>query len=738
MALEYARGVVQWLSADGNGTTYTVSGLSFQPKALRFFTTGIQSASNAVDAASHGRRSMGLATGTAARRCVGSQAQDNAGTSVCTTGYRQDCVAMTLTSTPAADGLLDLNAINSDGFQLIVDDQAPVDITVMWEAWGGDEIVNAAVGDIAEPAATGNVDYTVTGNFEPDVVMFSGVQATAAAPTAARGDSGFMIGWATGSGSAQAVACGNSDDASGTMDCDRYGQGGECLAMIAVAGGNPSARASFVQFNAAGFRLNWIARATTNRRYIYLAIEGGLWNAGEVTMDTRNLNNTATVSGLAYQPKGLSLINFDLAELAAGTSNTIDMLGFGTGTSPTDRGLMTYSDRDGISVSEIDLLISFDEIAGSYRQDLIPHLIDIDSINSDGFTLITDFKSTPEGVGALAWWMGYLTFGPAESETIEPGDGDSDGTSTAEGTGRGVGTAAGSSSGTSDGEGRGRSVHGGRGNAPGQASVDAAGQALAHAEGSTAGTGTATAAGQATAEAVGSAVGQADIAAVGRAVAHTVGNAVGQATVLGEGADGAAGTLVAGDGLAEGVATVQGVGETMGVEEAVGQAAGTSTASAVGQNAAQPAVVSGRVHPWRKYKRLPRRENPPIVLPKPELPAFEGEARVVVHAKVSGRAVVTVAGSVDILAQARVRARAVVSTSGMVTVMVAAETRAAKAIVAVSGEAKTLRTARASGEGLLHFRAQGGTRSQPRMAASRVAVTHPREEEELMMLLEVA
>lgn len=171
MALKFTHGAIQWNSVDGVGVTYTVSGLSFQPKALRFYWQGLGSASDANSETTHSRRGVGFATSTSDRRCVGSQDQDAAATMVCTTGYRTDAVALTLTSTPAADGLLDLDAILSDGFRLIVDDAAPVNITIFWEAWGGDDITNAATGEIAEPAAAGNVDYVVTGSFQPDVVM---------------------------------------------------------------------------------------------------------------------------------------------------------------------------------------------------------------------------------------------------------------------------------------------------------------------------------------------------------------------------------------------------------------------------------------------------------------------------------------------------------------------------------------------------------------------------------------
>ncbi len=192
---------------------------------------------------------------------------------------------------------------------------------------GGDDITVAEALSIAEPVATGNVDYTVTG-FTADgvgqVVMFAGVQQTGASPAVGRQDSGRCVGFASGTAAANnAVAMGNSDDGSATMDTDGYCKTGECLGMIAVAGGNPSARAQLTQWNTNGFRLNWIARVTTNRRYIALAIKGGLWQAGSYTINGNTLNATATVSGLAFQPLGVDLIGRMTVEQAAGVSTAV-------------------------------------------------------------------------------------------------------------------------------------------------------------------------------------------------------------------------------------------------------------------------------------------------------------------------------------------------------------------------------------------------------------------------------
>src|SRR3990172_8162820 len=132
--------------------------------------------------------------------------------------------------------------------------------------------------------------------------MFAGVQGTAL-ETVARNGSGRCVGFASSDRSAEnVVVAGNSDDASTTSDTDRYCQTGECLAMIAGAGGNPRARAKLAHRNAAGFRLNWLARATTNRRSIYLALAGGQWAAGALVIAGDSAGATATLNRLPLPP----------------------------------------------------------------------------------------------------------------------------------------------------------------------------------------------------------------------------------------------------------------------------------------------------------------------------------------------------------------------------------------------------------------------------------------------------
>ncbi len=417
MALSFSHGAIQWQSADAATTVYTVSGLSFQPVALRFYWVGIGSATDAADTGSHARRGIGFATSTSDRRCVGSQDQDAAASMVLTTGYRTDCVAMTLTSTPAADGLLDLNSITSDGFTLIVDDASPANITVFWEAWGGSDITVAVTGEILEPAAAGNQDYTVTGftsGGTDQVVMFAGCQATAAANTAARNDCGLCIGSATSGDSAQnVVQADNNDDASNTVDAQTYARSGECVAMIPVGGNTTiTARAQLTQFGTDNFRLNWSGRQVTNRKYIFLAIKGGAWRTGSLTIDANTLNATSTVSGLPFTPIGLSVSTAVNVENTAGTAEDFGIMFMGTGSSPSSRRAMSSLFLHGNTTSEVNLAVEYDQLLTDTTLGVFT--IDINAMNADGFQLITDQEVAGE---PDTMWIGYLTFGSAAAGT---------------------------------------------------------------------------------------------------------------------------------------------------------------------------------------------------------------------------------------------------------------------------------------------------------------------------------
>jgi hypothetical protein len=407
MALQFASGAIQWLAADVATTVYTVSGLAFAPKAIRFYWMGLGGAVDAASATVHSRRGVGFAVSANFRRSVSTLDQDAAATQVCECYQSTAAIASTTSGAGAVDGLLDINSFTADGFTVIVDDQVPVDLAIFWEAWGGDGIQGATILDILEPASTGTVSY-VTG-FQPAVVMFAGIQATTA-DTVLADSSGLSVGFATSGRAAEnVVAFGQSDDGSATSDTDRYCQTGECVSMMILANAaTMNCRAQLTQMNPNGFTLNWIARATTGRLTIALALAGGQFQAGAYTIAGNSGSATATVRGLPFTPIGLSFLGVSVAQPAAGDSATEDKLALGTAVATTSRRAQGgWSENALATASEINLVLEYDScLAFPDNAGALGASYDLDALFPDGFQVIVDTAG-----GVAAEWQGYLACG---------------------------------------------------------------------------------------------------------------------------------------------------------------------------------------------------------------------------------------------------------------------------------------------------------------------------------------
>jgi hypothetical protein len=413
MALEFTHGAIQWLTTDVLNSTKVISGFGFEPKALRFYWFGIQSNSptNAVSQVIDSRRGVGFAVSDVSRRCVGSYSQDNSAAANCGVVASNDSVCITVDGNGTVDGKLDISSFDPDGFTLIVDDVVPANITVFYEAWGGDDITVAEIGDIAEPAAIGVQNYTVNG-FTSDgrdqVVMFAGVQATTALNTGQAQDSGMCVGFASANNEAHNITiCGNSDDASATMDTDGFIRLGVCLSMIQIAGGNPNARATLSAWGTNQFTLNWITRATTNRRYIFLALKGGGWKAGAVTIAGNTIGSAVSIGPQPFVPNGISMFTRNTAQSAVATATVNDLISMGTASSTTSRNSGGVLDENGTANAEIDLVVQYDSVlsvpsaAGAVQAEY-----DIGSFSLNNIQIITDVAG-----GVAATYLGYLAFG---------------------------------------------------------------------------------------------------------------------------------------------------------------------------------------------------------------------------------------------------------------------------------------------------------------------------------------
>ena len=415
--LQFAHGRIQSLTTDLLGTIYDVT-TNFEPKAIRLYWVGLQSTATAANSqAVSERRGVGFIAnngGTLTRSCVGTFSADNSGNADCGSIWSNTSCVITVDGTGAKDGAIDIDTVDALGFTLILDDVLPANLTIFYEAWGGDEITNVTIGAIAEPAATGNQTYTATGfvtnpgSSQDQCVMFAGVQSVNATDVGQAQDSGMHVGFSTSTSTTNDITvCGNSDDGSATMDTDGYNITGECISMIVIAGGNPNARARLTAYGTDQFTLNWTNRATTNRRSIYMAIKGGQWQAGSVTIAGNTLNSTSTISALPFNIKGVSLIGNMTAQSTAGVSSVNDRISFGSGTSTTIRNSAGVFDENGTANSEINLsLYTTQVLVYPSNAGALQTAYDINAIGANQITFITDTAG-----GVTNEWIGYLVFG---------------------------------------------------------------------------------------------------------------------------------------------------------------------------------------------------------------------------------------------------------------------------------------------------------------------------------------
>ena len=418
MALDFRHGSVQWLTTDALNATKVVTGLGFTPKALRFYWVGLQSNSptNAVSGAVNERRGVGFAVSNASRRCVGTFSQDNTTAGgTCASVAMDTCVCVTVSSAGAVDGQLDISSFDADGFTLIVDDVTPANITVFYEAWGGQDITVAVVGDIAEPAATGTQNYTVNG-FTDDgtnqVLMFAGVQSVNAVNTGQVQDSGLCVGFAskttTENSQQQFVVAVNSDTGSDPTDTDGLITSGICLSQIVIGGGVSSSYASLSSWGTNQFTLNWQARATTNRRNIFLAIKGGSWSSSYYTIAGNSLNATSTISELPFFPlRGISLVGRRAVAQALGSSSAQSTIGFGSATGTGSRNSAGAIDNNSSDPTQIGTIIQYDSVLSfPTAAGAVQATYDVNVFGLNSFQIIVD---TAGGVANEA--QGYLAFG---------------------------------------------------------------------------------------------------------------------------------------------------------------------------------------------------------------------------------------------------------------------------------------------------------------------------------------
>lgn len=423
MTMQYAHGSFTWGSGDSVGATYTCSP-GFQAQVIRVRCMGIDSGTDAATQTVSYVRSIGFASSTSNRICVGTYSQDGSAAANCSTAIMDNCVLVTTAGSTTITGALDLDSIGATSFDLINDNAPDQNITVFWEAWADDGGMTLYTGVVSAPGAAGDVQYTgltgiVSGNPDGDQALFwFSKQAAAAVNTGAANDSGLGYGIATGTGGntsgEQVMVWGNSDDASGTMDTDGACHTNQIIGMCAAAGAATEQNRGYLKsWDTDAFTVTWDAAGSN--RMGYAVIKGGRWQAGALTLDTTATSNTASVSSLPFTLVGAEFIGRQSAVQATNVAVAHDILSWGVASGTSSRRAMGAWDENATANAEIDQCIEYDGVlAYPTNAGAIDAVYDVSAWVSDGFTVIVD---DAPGTGDASEWIGWLAWGSSGPTT---------------------------------------------------------------------------------------------------------------------------------------------------------------------------------------------------------------------------------------------------------------------------------------------------------------------------------
>lgn len=404
MALSAAVGTFLLGVTDTIGTTYTVSGLSFQPKAVILFWGGNGSATDNA-AVGNIERGYGFFTGTAARRSLCNYSEDALGTSSCHRGMADDACFLTISAAGSILAKLDVNSINSDGFQLILDQDGQFeDVRISYLALGGSDLTDTKTGSFTFKTTSGTQDYTDVA-FQPDCLLLAsiGLDVWNSSTTEAQ----LCFGVVSGTASAENAVLSNfSQGVQGTTDTYSYCRSGECTALVLDAAA-VTGRSTLSAWLSNGFRLDF-AEGVAATAGMYLALKGGRFKVG----DLLTLTNTTTdivESGLGVgTPVAVLFGSHCRAQSTADTGQAEDGWTVGAATSATSRVGHGTHDEDAVANTDCNVAIEYDEVYVNISDNgagALEGLMDLKSMDSDGFTCIMD---DADPAGAFVW---YLAFG---------------------------------------------------------------------------------------------------------------------------------------------------------------------------------------------------------------------------------------------------------------------------------------------------------------------------------------
>jgi hypothetical protein len=376
----------------------TVTDPGFTPEAVIYYWTGETGSTDNV-ARGDAFPGIGWCTSATSRVAIGGFTEDAVGNVDADLSHRSNACISKIDGVRNSDGLADFHSFNTNGFTVVIDEQFGTNLRVGYLALGGD-ITAATTGDF-KPSSSGTQEVTV--GFQPEFVLFANCSRLNAGPEIA-GNLNISVGAAT-SATSRFVCCFSNDNGTNVGESYHYGYSGECCTVISSTGAAGINRADFDSFQANGFWVDWEEYAEGTQIY-YLALAGGDYLVGDLATATDG--SGITESSFGFQPAAAMFFSNSKAENAQDTPASDGKMSIGAFSATDQRSAQAWYHEDGPTDMEVSTALETDAVYVniSTTDATLDGLMDVQTINSDGFTMVMD------DTDPAAYFVGYMAFGP--------------------------------------------------------------------------------------------------------------------------------------------------------------------------------------------------------------------------------------------------------------------------------------------------------------------------------------
>lgn len=399
--LDAALGSLNTPNTTTTGTQVSVTGLSFQPKLVFLWMSGVATGAEPVLEATHGAfGSWGMFSST--EQYAWGAFHDDNNTNILTGGiHRTDCCLIQSGGSGTAWRAIEFHSMNSDGFTIKVHAtnaaQTWFAFRVGYLALGGTDLTDIKIGTVSPSTGTGNEAFTPT-SFQPTAVIFPSWNASL---NTYLSNVQVALGMATGA-SNMWVWSGFSASGVGTSNAQRYFRSDECTAQMGGTAGGVQTRTRLVSLDATGFTLNKLESFGGSYTQPYCAIRGPNVKAGTFTASSGG----GSVTGIGFTPKTILFVTHGTTENAADTRGSEFIWSVGASLTGITQRSASYHDIHNLAVSDTPCSSRADGVITTISTAAaIDSVVSVSSHDSDGFTY-TMPTSTNNGYIA-----GYLALG---------------------------------------------------------------------------------------------------------------------------------------------------------------------------------------------------------------------------------------------------------------------------------------------------------------------------------------